>query len=53
MLKIGVIGLGDIAQKAYLPVFAEKEDMEFHLYTRNHDKLKNLRFKVQVFPYPY
>jgi hypothetical protein len=25
MLKIGVIGLGDIAQKAYLPVLSKKE----------------------------
>lgn len=48
MLKIGVIGLGDIAQKAYLPVFAEKGDIEFHLFTRDLSKLerlaKNYRF---------
>lgn len=47
MLKIGVIGLGDIAQKAYLPVFTEKGDTEFHLFTRNHDKLKNLAAKYR------
>jgi virulence factor len=39
MLKIGVIGLGDIAQKAYLPVFNSKE-LEIHLYTRDQDKLR-------------
>lgn len=38
MLKIGVIGLGDIAQKAYLPVLANRE-LEVHLYTRDLEKL--------------
>ncbi|MET9218495.1 MULTISPECIES: Gfo/Idh/MocA family oxidoreductase [unclassified Streptomyces] len=32
--KIGVIGLGDIAQKAYLPVLASQPDLELHLQTR-------------------
>ena len=48
MLKIGVIGLGDIAQKAYLPVIAEKGDIEFHLFTRDGDKLKNLAAKYRL-----
>jgi virulence factor len=39
MLKIGVIGLGDIAQKAYLPVLNRKE-LEVHLYTRDQVKLR-------------
>ena len=38
MLKIGIIGLGDIAQKAYLPVLSSK-DLEIHLFTRNHERL--------------
>lgn len=38
-MKIGIIGLGDIATKAYLPVMA-KTDLEVHLYTRNTGKLK-------------
>ncbi|GHH50433.1 Gfo/Idh/MocA family protein [Streptomyces candidus] len=33
-MKVGVIGLGDIAQKAYLPVFATLPDTELHLQTR-------------------
>jgi virulence factor len=37
MLKVGVIGLGDIAQKAYLPVIATK-DVEIHLFTRDEKK---------------
>ncbi|WNF23922.1 Gfo/Idh/MocA family oxidoreductase [Mesobacillus jeotgali] len=47
MLKIGVIGLGDIAQKAYLPIFAEKGDIEFHLFTRDFARLKNLGAKYR------
>ncbi|ENR8464760.1 Gfo/Idh/MocA family oxidoreductase [Listeria monocytogenes] len=42
MLKIAVVGLGGIAQKAYLPVFAEMENIEVHLYTRDAQKLKHL-----------
>lgn len=33
-LKVGVIGLGDIAQKAYLPVLATQPSLELHLHTR-------------------
>ncbi|WP_317202505.1 Gfo/Idh/MocA family oxidoreductase [Janthinobacterium sp.] len=33
MLKIGIIGLGDIAQKAYLPIISRK-NVQLHLYTR-------------------
>jgi virulence factor len=41
MLKIGIIGLGDIAQKAYLPVLSSK-DLEIHLFTRNHERLVHI-----------
>jgi virulence factor len=47
MLKIGIIGLGDIAQKAYLPVFAEKGDIEFHLFTRDLSKLEAIAKKYR------
>ncbi|MEW2352573.1 Gfo/Idh/MocA family oxidoreductase [Spirillospora sp. NPDC029432] len=33
-MKIGVIGLGDIAQKAYLPVLAAQPGLHLHLHTR-------------------
>ncbi|MFH8976765.1 Gfo/Idh/MocA family protein [Streptomyces sp. NPDC017890] len=33
-MKVGVIGLGDIAQKAYLPVLATLPGVELHLQTR-------------------
>jgi virulence factor len=32
---VGVIGLGDIAQKAYLPVLAARADLELHLCSRD------------------
>ena len=35
MVKIGVIGLGDIAGKAYLPVLSGHEGIEIHLLSRN------------------
>lgn len=34
MLKAGVIGLGDIARKAYLPVLAAQPGLELHLHSR-------------------
>jgi virulence factor len=34
-MKIGVIGLGDIAQKAYLPVLTAQPGLELHLHTRS------------------
>ncbi|KRK64117.1 putative oxidoreductase (putative) [Companilactobacillus tucceti DSM 20183] len=46
MEKIGVIGLGKIAQKAYLPVMSELQDQfEWHLTTRNKDKGQFLKAK--------
>ena len=38
MLKIGIIGLGDIAQKAYLPIITRK-NVEIHLCTRDNSRL--------------
>lgn len=46
MEKIGVIGLGNIAQKAYLPVMATLQDkFEWHLTTRNEAKGEMLEKK--------
>ncbi|AYB33898.1 Gfo/Idh/MocA family protein [Chryseolinea soli] len=41
MLKIGIVGLGDIALKAYLPVISTR-DVEVHLCTRNEAQLKKI-----------
>ena len=41
MLKIGVIGLGDIAQKAYLPVISKRK-IQCHLFSRNETTLRHV-----------
>jgi virulence factor len=48
-IKVGIIGLGDIATKAYLPVLSTKR-LEVHLFTRNHDKLSEVGRKYR-FPH--
>jgi virulence factor len=47
MLKIGIIGLGDIAQKAYLPVISKKK-VAIHLHTRNDETLAQLGEQYRV-----
>jgi virulence factor len=47
-MRIGLIGLGDIAQKAYLPVLSEKEGLELVLCTRNLDTLNALAQKYRI-----
>lgn len=39
MLQIGLVGLGDIAQKAYLPFMRQIKDVHWHLFTRNQEVL--------------
>ncbi|MFF3016166.1 Gfo/Idh/MocA family protein [Streptomyces sp. NPDC057939] len=41
-MKIGVIGLGDIAQKAYLPVLTTRPGIELHLQTRTPATLERI-----------
>jgi virulence factor len=41
-LRVGMIGLGDIAQKAYLPVLTARADVELHLLTRDRAKLDRI-----------
>lgn len=41
-MRIGIIGLGNIAQKAYLPVITSRRDVELILCTRNGDTLNKL-----------
>lgn len=50
-MKIGIIGLGDIAQKGYLPVLAEKENIELILCTRNIGTLNKLSKKYRITQY--
>ncbi|MEU6879989.1 Gfo/Idh/MocA family oxidoreductase [Streptomyces sp. NPDC046712] len=41
-MKVGCIGLGDIAQKAYLPVLATLPGVELHLQTRTRGTLERV-----------
>ena len=50
-MKIGLIGLGGIAQKAYLPVFSSRENTELVLCTRNENTLENLSAKYRIKEY--
>ncbi|MEJ2852938.1 MULTISPECIES: Gfo/Idh/MocA family protein [unclassified Saccharothrix] len=42
MLPVGVVGLGDIARKAYLPVVTALPGLDLHLMTRDRAKLDRL-----------
>jgi virulence factor len=41
-LKVAMVGLGDIARKAYLPVLSTRADVELRLVTRNTETLARL-----------
>lgn len=47
-MKIGVIGIGDIAQKAYLPVLSRYTDIELYLCTRNESVLNEMAETYQI-----
>ncbi|XRG78271.1 Gfo/Idh/MocA family oxidoreductase [Rossellomorea sp. GAMAL-10_SWC] len=47
-MRIGIIGLGDIAAKAYLPVLSEKEKIELVLCTRSNETLDHLSNKYRI-----
>ncbi|AJS59797.1 Gfo/Idh/MocA family protein [Paenibacillus sp. IHBB 10380] len=47
-MRIGIIGLGDISTKSYLPVLSEKEGIELVLCTRDLDTLNNLSQKYRI-----
>lgn len=50
-MKIGLIGLGGIAQKAYLPVFSSRENTEVVLCTRNMNTLEKMAAKYKIKEY--
>lgn len=47
-MNIGIIGLGDIAQKAYLPLITQLEEVEPYFCTRTESTLKRLGKKYRV-----
>ncbi|MCL1631798.1 Gfo/Idh/MocA family oxidoreductase [Sporolactobacillus sp. CPB3-1] len=47
MIKVGVIGIGSIALKAYIPVYASIGDVDFYFCTRNPKTLEKLHEKYR------
>lgn len=47
-MKIGIIGLGDIAQKAYLPVITRLPNVKLVFCTRNADTLNALAHEYRI-----
>ena len=47
-LRVGVVGLGDIARKAYLPVLTARDDVELSLMTRDPGRLADLARRYGV-----
>lgn len=47
-MRIAIVGLGSIAQKAYLPVLTARDDVELVLCTRNGEKLRALSTTYRV-----
>lgn len=47
-MKIGIIGLGDIAQKAYLPIITQLPGIQPLFCTRNPDTLIQLSSKYRI-----
>lgn len=47
-MKIGIIGLGDIAQKAYLPVVTQLPNVELVFCTRNANTLNTLSQQYRI-----
>ncbi len=50
-MKIGIIGLGDIAQKAYLPVITQKTGIELVFCTRQPETVKKLSQQYRISEY--
>ncbi|MGP8305734.1 Gfo/Idh/MocA family protein [Vibrio sp. YIC-376] len=47
-MKIGIVGLGDIAQKAYLPVITQLPDIDLVFCTRNTHTLRSLAQQYRI-----
>ena len=47
-LRVGLIGLGDIAEKAYLPVLAARADVTLTLLGRDNDRLTRNGVSISV-----
>lgn len=47
-LRIAMVGIGDIAKKAYLPVMATREGISPIICTRNKETLESLKNSYRI-----
>lgn len=47
-MKIGIIGIGDICKKAYLPIITLRKDIEIILCSRNEDVLSDIKSSYRL-----
>lgn len=52
MLQVGIVGIGEIAKKAYLPILGTMKGVKLHLVTRNRDTLEEVGEMYHT-PYRY
>ncbi|GGE63595.1 Gfo/Idh/MocA family protein [Priestia taiwanensis] len=47
-MKVGVIGIGDIAQKAYLPILSTRTDIDLYIASRNQQVVHEVGEKYRI-----
>lgn len=47
-MKIGLIGIGDIARKAYLPILATRTDIELSIASRNQEVVREIGKQYRI-----
>ncbi|MGL4772995.1 MAG: Gfo/Idh/MocA family protein [Clostridium sp.] len=47
-MRVGIIGIGDICKKAYLPIITSKENVEIILCSRNASTLDEIKSKYRI-----
>ncbi len=47
-MRVGIVGLGSIAKRAYLPVLTQRADVELILCTRNEETLSELKAQYHL-----
>jgi virulence factor len=47
-MSVAILGLGNIAQKAYLPILSADESIELLFYNRSEDRLKSTQARYRV-----
>lgn len=47
-MRVGIIGIGDICKKAYMPITTSRDDIELVLCTRNQDTMTEMKNKYKI-----